>query len=76
MVQRVRKLAVKVLMILCVVCCVIGAAFAFTACSGSEKVVKSFTVNADGQIVITYSDDSTEILEGAMGPQGPQGEQG
>lgn len=76
MVQRVRKLAVKVLMILCVVCCVIGAAFAFTACSGSEKVVKSFTVNADGQIVITYSDDSTEILEGAMGPQGPQGDKG
>lgn len=76
MVQRVRKLAVKVLMILCVVCCVIGAAFAFTACSGSEKVVKSFTVNADGQIVITYSDGSTEILEGAMGPEGPQGEKG
>lgn len=76
MVQRVRKLAVKVLMILCVVCCMIGAAFAFTACSGSEKVVKSFTVNADGQIVITYSDDSIEILEGAMGPQGPQGDKG
>lgn len=76
MVQRVRKLAVKFLMILCVVCCVIGAAFAFTACSGSEKVVKSFTVNADGQIVITYSDDSTEVLEGAMGPQGPAGPAG
>ena len=62
MVQRVRKLAVKLLMILCVVCCVIGVALAFTACSGDTRSVSSFTINADGELVVNYSDNTSENL--------------
>ena len=51
MVQRVRKLAVKLLMILLVVCCVIGFALAFTGCSGETKGISSFTINANGELV-------------------------
>ena len=72
MVQRVRKLAVKLLMILLVVCSVIGIALAFTGCATETKGVKSFTINADGELVVTYTDDSTDILGKVVGESGKQ----
>ena len=72
MVQRVRKLAVKLLMILLVVCSVIGIALAFTGCATETKGVKSFTINADGELVVTYTDDSTDVLGKVVGESGKQ----
>ena len=72
MVQRVRKLAVKLLMILLVICSVIGIALAFTGCATETKGVKSFTINADGELVVTYTDDSTDVLGKVVGESGKQ----
>lgn len=76
MVQRIRKLGVKLLMVLTVVCCVIGVALASTACSGDTKSVKSFNINTNGELVVTYSDDSTEILGVVRAENGENGADG
>ena len=76
MVQRIRKLGVKLLMVLTVVCCVIGVALASTACSGDTKSVKSFNINTNGELVVTYSDDSTETLGVVRAENGENGADG
>ena len=73
MVQRVRKLAVKLLMILLVVCCVIGFALAFTGCSGETKGISSFTINANGELVVTYTDNTSETLGKVTADAGEDG---
>ena len=40
----------------------IGVALAFTACSGDTRSVSSFTINADGELVVNYSDNTSENL--------------
>ena len=73
MVQRVRKLAVKLLMVLLVVCCVIGFALAFTGCSGETKGISSFTINANGELVVTYTDNTSETLGKVTADAGEDG---
>ncbi len=87
MVQRIRHLVAKVLMLLLVVCMVIGAAFLFAGCSEDTKSVQSFAIE-NGELIVTYTDGTTDNLgsvvgsngtqgdQGPQGPQGPQGEQG
>lgn len=62
MVQRVRKLAVKLLMILLVVCSVIGLSLAMSGCATETKSVDSFVINAEGQLVVTYTDGTSTPL--------------
>ena len=84
MVQRIRHLVAKVLMLLLTVCMVIGAAFLFAGCSKDVKSVQSFAIS-NGELIVTYSDGTTENLgsvvgtngtQGEQGPQGPQGDKG
>ena len=62
MVQRVRKLAVKLLMILLVVCSVIGLSLAMSGCATETKSIDSFVINAEGQLVVTYTDGTSTPL--------------
>lgn len=84
MVQRIRHLVAKVLMLLLAVCMVFGAAFLFAGCSDDGKSVQSFAIK-NGELIVTYTDGTTDNLgsvvgsngtQGDQGPQGPQGEQG
>ncbi len=87
MVQRIRHLVAKVLMLLLAVCMVFGAAFLFAGCSDDGKSVQSFAIQ-NGELIVTYTDGTTDNLgsvvgsngtqgdQGPQGPQGPQGEQG
>lgn len=75
MVQRIRHLVAKVLMLLLAVCMVFGAAFLFAGCSDDGKSVQSFAIQ-NGELIVTYTDGTTDNLGSVVGSNGTQGDQG
>ena len=71
MVQRVRKLAVKLLMILLVVCSVIGLSLAMSGCATETKSVDSFVINAEGQSIHDDWGDKVNLYMGVSAPRFP-----
>ncbi len=74
----------KLLIVVCSLCCVFALAFGCAACADGEdgRGVAGTSINANGELVITYTDGTSETLgkivgeDGETGAQGPQGEQG
>ena len=74
----------KLLIVVCSLCCVFALAFGCAACADGEdgRGVAGTSINANGELVITYTDGTSETLgkvvgeDGEIGAQGPQSEQG
>ena len=73
MLQKTKSMLIKLLMLLCVVCCAVALAFGLAGCSG--KTVEKFEIR-DGVLWVIYSDDTEESLGNVVGPAGPAGEAG
>lgn len=65
MLQKTKSLLVKLLMLLCVVCCAVALAFGLAGCSG--VTVDRMEINADGDLIVYYSDGSTANLGNVKG---------
>ena len=88
MYQKSRSKFGKLLLLLLIICCAIVLALGLSACSGDVKGISSAVVNDKGELVITYTDGTSDNLgvvvgdkgeqgeKGETGAQGPQGEQG
>ena len=75
----------RFLIVVCMLCCALALIFGFSGCSGDAKGITSAAINDKGELVITYTDGTTENLgkvtgdkgdKGDKGDQGEQGEQG
>jgi hypothetical protein len=58
----------------CVLCLLLALVCVFAACDAARSITKSEIVN--GELVITYSDGTTENLGKVVGDKGDQGEKG
>ena len=76
MFQKAKTRFGKLIMLLLVVLTTICLTFGLAACSEEVKTITSLAFNDNGQLVITYSDGTSDTIDGVMGPQGEQGEQG
>ena len=63
MLQKTKSMLIKLLMLLCVVCCAVALAFGLAGCSG--RTVESMKI-VDGELIVYYSDGTEENL-GAVG---------
>ncbi len=76
MFQKAKTRFGKLIMLLLVVLTTICLTFGLAACSEEVKTITSLAFNDNGQLVITYSDGTSDTIDGVMGPQGEQGETG
>lgn len=65
MLQKTKSLLLKLLMLLCVACCAVALAFSLAGCSG--VTVDRMEINADGDLIVYYSDGSTANLGNVKG---------
>ena len=71
----------KIMSIICIILTVIALAFAVTACCiakiDSERVyVKNVGINEEGNVIITFTDDTTSMLPVLQGHDGVDGVDG
>lgn len=68
----------KLLVVIMALCCTFALVLGVASCGGSEPTIKSVSVDDNGKMVVTYTDDSVkEIdLKGAKGDKGDKGEKG
>ena len=67
--MKKRCFLITLLILLCLLCAV-----CLTACGAVRSIEKTEIIN--GELVITYTDGTTENLGPVVGEQGPQGEAG
>lgn len=60
MLQKTKSMLIKLLMLLCVVCCAVALAFSLAACSG--VTVERMEVNSEGHLIVYYSDGTQADL--------------
>lgn len=65
MLQKTKSMLLKLLMLLCVVCCAVALAFGLAGCSG--VTVDRMEINDDGDLIVYYSDGSTANLGNVKG---------
>ena len=65
MLQKTKSMLLKLLMLLCVVCCAVALAFGLAGCSG--VTVDRMEINADGDLIVYYSDGSSANLGNVTG---------
>lgn len=75
---KTKRFLTKLLTLLGVLFCMVAFLFGFAACSdGKDGVgVQSFTINGDGELVVTLTDGTIKNLGLVKGEQGGQGNQG
>lgn len=71
MLQKTKSMLTKLLMLLCVVCCAVALAFGLAGCSG--VTVDRMEINADGDLIVYYSDGSSANLGSVVGEPAEQG---
>ena len=71
MLQKTKSLLIKLLMLLCVACCAVALAFSLAGCSG--VTVDRMEINADGDLIVYYSDGSSANLGSVVGEPAEQG---
>ena len=78
MIQKTKRILIKALIVLLALCCVIGLAFNLTACTDDTAVkgIKSTEINSNGELVITYTDGTTQNLGVVVGQDGDKGDKG
>lgn len=78
MIQKTKRILIKALIVLLALCCVIGLAFNLTACTDDTalKGIKSTEINSSGELVITYTDGTTQNLGVVVGADGDKGDKG
>ena len=72
MLQKTKSLLIKLLMLLCVVCCAVALAFGLAGCSG--VTVDRMEINDEGHLIVYYSDGSSADLGLVKGEDGVDGE--
>lgn len=63
----------RFLIVVCMLCCALALIFGFSGCSGDAKGITSAAINDKGELVITYTDGTTENLGKVTGDKGDQG---
>lgn len=71
------KRIAKWLTVICVVCCM-AMAFVMTGCANDSARVEltSVTIDANGHLIATYSDETTQDLGSVLGQKGDKGDNG
>lgn len=64
------------LIVVCMLCCAFALIFSFSGCSDDVKGVSSAAINESGELVITYTDGTSENLGKVVGEKGEQGDKG
>lgn len=76
MFQTVKTKFGKLMMLLLVVLCTVSLAIGLVGCSGDAKTISSVAINADGNLVITWSDGEEQDLGTVKGQNGQDGAAG
>ncbi|MBO6264163.1 MAG: hypothetical protein J6N93_07880, partial [Clostridia bacterium] len=68
----------KLLVVIMALCCTFALVLGVASCGGSEPTIKSVSVDDNGKMVVTYTDDSVKSfdLKGAKGDKGDKGDKG
>ena len=75
MYRKSKSMFGKLLLLLLTLCCAIVLLFGLAACS-ETKGIASAVVNDNGELVITYTDGTSDNLGVVVGEKGDKGEQG
>ncbi len=62
--MKQKSILVRLLSVVCMICCCLSLVFGAAACSEpAAKAIKSISMNTNGDLVIIYTDDSTETVK-------------
>lgn len=75
MYRKSKSMFGKLLLLLLTLCCAIVLLFGLAACS-ETKGIASAVINDNGELVITYTDGTSDNLGVVVGEKGDKGEQG
>lgn len=77
MLQKAKSTLLKLLICVCVICCMVGVLFTATACNKEEqRTIVSIVINANGDLEITWSDGVVETIPFAANQPGEPGQSG
>ena len=72
MIKKAKKILIGLMTVLLAICCVVGMTFGMTACSDGTDIkgIRSTSINSEGELVVTYTDGTTETLGVVVGAGG------
>ena len=72
MIRKTKKILIGLMVVLLAFCCVVGMAFGMTGCSDAAdtKGIQSTAINENGELVVTYTDGTSENLGVVVGSDG------
>lgn len=70
-----KTLLAKIVGLIAVMCFALSMVFGLVGC-GNAKTISKTSINENGHLIVTYSDDTTEDLGSVIGPKGDKGDQG
>lgn len=78
MIRKTKKILIGLMVVLLAFCCVVGMAFGMTGCSDAAdtKGIQSTAINGNGELVVTYTDGTSENLGVVVGSDGKDGTDG
>ena len=71
--QKRKSFLMKLLVLLTVVFCTFAIAFGTVGCA-AETTIKDAAVNANGELVLTYTDGTTKNIGSVKGDKGDKGD--
>ena len=75
--QRTKSVLIKILTVICALCCVLALAFGLTACGSDDSLtIVGAHIDENGHLILEMSDDSTIDAGYAQGAKGDKGDKG
>ena len=75
MYQRTKSLLAKLMAVALVFFCVVALTIGFSGCSDAKSIT-STAINEQGELIVTYSDGTSETLGKVVGANGQDGQTG
>lgn len=75
--QRTKSVLIKILTVICALCCVLALAFGLTACGSEDSLtIVGAHIDENGHLILEMSDNSTIDAGYAQGEKGDKGDKG